>query len=123
MILKGNLMRRAAKRRNARRISRRNATLPSHDFRDRNEAEIVDALEMAGYKVLLVPAYIGGVPDLAIKKFGIEFRLEVKNPAANGSLTPAQVAFHQWWGDITTVENPSQALDKAEAQLARFGAI
>lgn len=64
--------------------------------RDRNQREIVDALERIGCSVVdLSAAGVAGLPDLLVGRHGRTLLLEVKTPI--GKLRPAQTEFFETW--------------------------
>lgn len=78
--------------------------------RDANEAEIVRALELAGWAV--IPVSDTGVMDLLCIRRGVIRLLEVKGP--KGKLTPAQertfARIHAAGGTVHVVRTPAEAL-------------
>lgn len=93
--------------------------------RDKNEAEIVLALELAGAAVQKLGD--PGVPDLLVSFGGVLHLLEVKNPNAKGggkyntgegSLTATQT---RWWSKWKG-KRPVIVQTSAEA-LAAIGAV
>lgn len=81
---------------------------------DANQADIVNALRMAGCTVQLLHAVGKGCPDLLAGKGGVNFLLEVKDgskPPSKRKLTDDQVEFRAHWrGQVVTVTNVDEAL-------------
>lgn len=85
--------------------------------RDRNEREIIDALENAGASVQQLNE--AGVPDLLVSTGARNtFLMEVKGVAgprggtSRRTLTDDQVRWRQLWiGAVFTVRTPEEALD------------
>ena len=81
--------------------------------RDKNEPEIIHAIEAGGGKVL--PLVIGGgVPDLLVLYNGRLHLLEVKSE--HGQLNAKQIKFMTEW-PVSVVRTPSQALDSIGVEL------
>lgn len=86
--------------------------------RDRNEAEIVEALRRAGATVAQLSAE--NIPDLLVGYRGLNYLLEVKRPGEYGmteqcahfSLTAGQAAWHASWKGLApvVVRTPGDAL-------------
>lgn len=76
--------------------------------RDRNESDIVAALELVGCSVLRVSST--AAPDLMVGVAGNNVLMEVKWPGEG--LTPAQAALHARWAGapIHIVTSPAEAL-------------
>lgn len=86
---------------------------------DRNQPEIVAALEAAGCKVLDLSGVGGGCPDLLVgftRSCGARVNLlvEVKDPTCKrwrGKLRGPQVEFFDsWLGQVAKVTTPAEAL-------------
>jgi hypothetical protein len=92
---------------------------------DRNQPQIVAALEARGYCVQSLAAVGAGVPDLLVGAHGRTMLLEVKDGLRAPSerrLTPTQQRWHEWWrGGVWLVEGVDQALAVVEAHLSSAG--
>lgn len=80
---------------------------------DRNQPEIVNALESAGATVQHLHTVGGGCPDIAVGYRGQNFLVEIKDgkapPSARG-LTDAQLLFHSIWrGQVAIAESIDDA--------------
>jgi Holliday junction resolvase len=67
---------------------------------DRNQPEIVAALRHLGFRVEMLHAVGGGVPDLLVARHGVNYLIEVKDGRAAPSaskLNPLQVLWHREW--------------------------
>jgi hypothetical protein len=62
---------------------------------DSDQRAVIARLEEMGFSVLNLSAVGRGCPDLLVGKDGRNFLLEIKSE--NGTLTPAQVEFHENW--------------------------
>lgn len=82
---------------------------------DRNQPEIVNALRLAGARVLPLHQVGQGCPDLLVGYRGALHLVEVKDGYKPPSrrLTPAQVDFHREWSGLPVhvVETVEQALE------------
>lgn len=81
---------------------------------DANQAEIVQALQAAGYRVFDTHAVGHGFPDLCVQAASGDILLfEVKGK--NGSLTEAEEAFHRDWGgwQLRIVRTAEDAIEAA----------
>lgn len=88
--------------------------------RDANEAVIVEALRKFGCKVRVVREGMG-LADLLVKTpDGLVHLVEVKAP--HGSLTPEQVEFFAWWGDVAVVTSVEEAVKWLIGSRRRTGA-
>ena len=77
---------------------------------DRNQGEIVKALEKAGCTVWI----IGKPVDLLVGVAGVNYLLEVKDgdkPPSGRKLTKAQRDFKDWGGSWSVVNNIDEALE------------
>ena len=73
---------------------------------DRNQPDIIIALQSLGYQVQPLSAVGGGVPDLLVTNWNgtRTFLIEVKR--LKQKLTPAQVRFHDWWkGEVYIIDS------------------
>ncbi len=81
---------------------------------DRNQPEIVAALEKAGAAVQHLHAVGAGCPDLLISFRGVNLLAEVKDgtlPPSARKLTDAQLRWHMLWrGQVAIVESVDDAL-------------
>ncbi len=92
---------------------------PRHAARvDENQSTLVKALRARGYSVACTHAAGKGFPDLVVGRNGLNWLLEIKDPAqepARRKLTPAQVDFHaRWAGQIAVVETIEDCLEAME---------
>lgn len=79
--------------------------------RDANEAEIVAALKAAGCTVV----HLDDPADLLVGRNGVNYLIEVKNPATKGKMRKSQVEFAEsWGGQYAVVESVEQALEAIE---------
>lgn len=83
--------------------------------RDANQAEIVQALEQAGYSVEDLAPVGGGVPDLLVggidRRTGLPATWIMEVKTRSGRLNKRQKAWHAAWrGPIVTVRTPAEAL-------------
>ncbi|KKM26436.1 hypothetical protein LCGC14_1584840 [marine sediment metagenome] len=79
--------------------------------RDKNEAEIIEALRRHGYSVDQVDS--DGTPDLLVGFAGINLLMEVKSKS--GKLTKPQVKWHEHWGgQKAIIRSVDEALNVAE---------
>lgn len=78
---------------------------------DKNHLEIKKAiLAVEGTSVCDLSSFGGGVPDLLVGYCGRNILIEIKT--AKGSLTKAQIKFHNTWrGQKAVVRTVQQALD------------
>jgi hypothetical protein len=80
--------------------------------RDANEKEIVKALAAAGCSVTQLSG--PGIPDLLVSRAGVNYLLEVKDPAqpaCKQALTPLQEIWHRdWRGQKAVVKTIEEAL-------------
>jgi hypothetical protein len=67
----------------------------NHGKRDGNQAEIVEAWQKAGAKVIHLDDVRDGCPDKLVGYAGHNWLAEIKTE--DGKLTPAQVEFFQTW--------------------------
>lgn len=67
------------------------------ESRDKNEPEIIAALESVGAKVVLLEPSEPGLPDLLVGFHGETYLFEVKNPQAKQQLSYGQIRFHRLW--------------------------
>jgi len=75
--------------------------------RDKNEAEIINTMELAGASVLSLSSK--GVPDLLVYFRGKHYLIEIKS--SKGHLTKDQKVFHgKWKGPIHIVRSIDDAL-------------
>jgi hypothetical protein len=75
--------------------------------RDKNEAEIIDALRGVGCTVQQLSDR--GVPDLLVARHGVNYLMEVKAP--RGKVNDDQQAWHeQWDAPVYVVRNYLEAL-------------
>jgi len=81
---------------------------------DNNQKEIVSALEAVGATVLVAGKVCKGFPDLIVGYRGVNYLLEIKNPATwygRRGLNPNQIDWHAGWkGPIAIVTCVQQAL-------------
>ncbi len=85
--------------------------------RDRNEPEIIAALEAVGASVQPLEAGGGGVPDLVVGFREVNYLLEVKAPT--GDLTPAQKRWHpSWRGQVCVVRTVEEAWAAIGAEVS-----
>lgn len=77
-------------------------------MRDKNEPEIVKALEAIGARVQRVSAK--GFCDLVVYHGGVVLLLEVKNPKGRNQDTAAQVEHRQDGWPVVIVRNEAEAL-------------
>ncbi len=84
---------------------------------DRNHAEIVRALRLAGASVQSLGDVGEGCPDLLVGIAGRNFLMEVKDPLRSPSeqkLNSAQVEWHRLWrGQVVVVKTPEEAIAQA----------
>lgn len=82
---------------------------------DRNQAEIVQALEAIGCSVESLAAVGKGCPDLLVGYHRRNFLFEIKDPAGPPSkrrLRPSQVEWHgDWRGQVAKVETVKEAIE------------
>ena len=82
---------------------------------DRNQPEIVKALEDAGCSVQLLHRVGGGCPDLLVGRINKNFLLEVKDGdrvPSERKLNERQEKWHrEWKGQKIVVTNAREALD------------
>ena len=82
--------------------------------RDGNQPDIVQALRMVGASVIPCHTVGKGFPDLVVGYQGINYLIEIKDPAQpkhRHELTPAQVDFHRdWRGQIAKVFTVKEAM-------------
>ena len=84
-------------------------TRPRHKV-DGNQAEIVDALLHAGYRLQTLATVGGGCPDILASKDGTMWLLEVKQPGEK--LNDLQKKWHATWAaPVHVVTTPEEALD------------
>jgi hypothetical protein len=80
--------------------------------RDANEKEIVKALAAAGCSVTQLSG--PGIPDLLVSRAGVNYLLEIKDPAqppCKQVLTPMQEIWHRdWRGQKAVVKTVDEAL-------------
>jgi len=81
---------------------------------DRNQAEIIAALELVGATVTSLAAVGGGVPDLLVahrKKWHLLEVKDGKKPPSERQLTPDQVKWHaKQQAPVHTVKSVDEAL-------------
>jgi hypothetical protein len=76
---------------------------------DRNQAEIVAALEKSGATVLHLHMVGRGCPDIAVGHNNRTYLMEIKS--GRGMLTPDELAFFESWrGQVVAVYSPEDAL-------------
>jgi len=86
--------------------------------RDRNEREVIDALEHPAIGAAVLPLSGAGVPDLLGAYWGRLYLLEVKGP--KGTLTPEQQATAAMLGHAGV---PIHVVRTAEDALKAIGAV
>ena len=88
---------------------------------DQNQPLIVQALRSVGASVQFLHTIGKGCPDLLVGFRGLNFVLEVKNPAQKPSdrrLTPDEERWHLTWsGQKAVVETIDEALAAIGAQI------
>lgn len=78
---------------------------------DANQAEIKSALEAVGCSVQSLHQVGGGVPDLLVARFGVNYLIEVKNPDGRNRVEATQSDWiRDWRAPVLVVENVGQAL-------------
>jgi hypothetical protein len=86
--------------------------------RDKNQAQIVQALKDAGATVAILSDCGRGIPDLLIGYGGRTFLAEIKNPSGRGlRFTPAEQTWLETWrgGRVFIITSPEEALDMLQA--------
>ena len=77
--------------------------------RDKNHAEIRDALREFGASVADTASLGDGFPDLVVGWNGVNYLLEVKS--GNGKLTPLEQQFAEdWRGQVITVRTVEESI-------------
>ena len=80
---------------------------------DGNQPAIVKHLRAMGASVAITAQAGAGFPDLVVGYKGVNYLMEVKDPAkpkGDQKLTPAQVKFHgEWVGQISVVKTIDDA--------------
>ena len=87
-------------------------TRPRHKV-DANQAEIVDALLAAGYRLQTLATVGNGTPDLLASKGGIMWLLECKMPGEKVSDLQKKWAA-TWAAPVYVVHDPAEALAAVE---------
>jgi hypothetical protein len=94
---------------------------------DANQAEIVQALRLAGCTIQHLHTVGHGCPDLLVGIAGVNYLLEVKDgqkPPSKRKLTPDEIAWHeQWSGQVAIVYNVDEALAIVLAKEAESGMV
>ncbi len=87
--------------------------------RDLNQDEIVEALRDIGATVVSITMVGGGAPDLIVGFRGLNYLMEIKNPAHRTSkLSDKQITWHESWkGDVSVVWSIEEALETVGAIL------
>jgi Holliday junction resolvase len=76
---------------------------------DKNQRQIVDALEKIGCTVYDASRVGGGFPDLVVGRAGQCYLLECKTQ--KGKLNAEQQRFRDWWnGNYAVVRTPMEAV-------------
>ena len=77
---------------------------------DANQREIVVAMRTMGATVCDLSSVGRGCPDLLVGYRGKNFAIEIKG--AKGSLTPAQIEWHDGWkGQVQVVRSIEEVVD------------
>jgi hypothetical protein len=78
---------------------------------DRNQAEIVEALEQVNATVLHLHQVGKGCPDILVGYRGRNYLIEIKAPGHGTDLTEDELAFHiSWSGQVDVATSPEEAL-------------
>ena len=89
---------------------------PTYHKPDKNQTEIIHALQRAGCTVTDTSSIGGGFPDLAVGRQGVNYLLEVKNPKGRNRVDEKQIDFHiTWQGQIVVVRSAEEALQAVGA--------
>jgi hypothetical protein len=83
----------------------------TYSRKDKNQDEIVEALEDVGASVCKATQLGGGAPDLLVGFRGRNYFIEVKNPDTGYDLSPKQERWHaDWRGHVYVARTVDEAL-------------
>lgn len=79
--------------------------------RDNNHNEITKSLEICGFSVVDLSQVGGGVNDILVGAYGLNFLFEIKNPESSHGVTEGQSEFHaKWQGQAAIIYSAVEAI-------------